>query len=262
MITHNVASVDGRLTIAPGVLLVGGDERWEAIAGSAEGYARVMAHYRPQVLLEGSGSLVSDDAAPDPLPPPPATDHDLRSDFLPEEVVGAPDRRWFTVVDGRGRVRWQFKELPGPEWAGWHLLVLVSEQTPVEYLAYLRSETIPYLVVGPVSVELGTAVDRLAERLGAETIVSTGGGRLNGALLRAGLVDRVEVEVVPALIGGPQTPALFDAPALGPDQQPTALSLVSVDTTDEGHVIAVYDVIAERPPPDPARSDPSTPDAS
>lgn len=241
LITHNVASLDGRLTIGPGVLLMGGDERWQAIAGDGDGYRDVMARHEPQAVLEGSGSFVSEDAEPTPWPEASgAGEH--HGHFLPADVVDVRGRRWFTVVDGRGRIRWQFKEFPDPEWAGWHLLVLVAESTPAEYLAYLRGEAIPYLVVGSSGVDLPTAVETLGRELGVEVIVSTGGGRLNGALLRAGLVDRIEVEILPAVIGSTGTPALFDAPPLGPADTPTRLRPAEVSTTDDGHVLLTYDV--------------------
>jgi hypothetical protein len=42
--------------------------------------------------------------------------------------------------DGRGRVRWQFKEFPDPAWSGWLLLALVCAATPASYLAGLRAD--------------------------------------------------------------------------------------------------------------------------
>jgi riboflavin biosynthesis pyrimidine reductase len=242
VIAHNVASLDGRITVAPNTLLVAGEPRWSAIAGSAGGYGRIMQRYRPEVILEGSGSLVSDLDQPTPLPGVDDEAHErLRADFLPAEVVGVPGRRWFTVVDSRGRVRWQFKQFPDPDWAAWHLLVLVSRQTPPEYLAYLRRETIPYLVIGQSRVDLAAAIRVLGERFAAATVVSTGGGRLNGALLRAGLVDSIDIEFLPAIIGGAATPALFDAAPLGPDEWPTPLALASVEVHADGSITALYE---------------------
>ena len=51
----------------------------------------------------------------------------------------AAGRRWFAVVDGRGRVDLQFTEWPDPAWAGWHALVLTSHAAPDEHLALLRT---------------------------------------------------------------------------------------------------------------------------
>ncbi len=60
VIVSNVASMDGRLTLAPGVNLMAGDERWTAMMGDlGDPYARVRATHDPQVLLEGSGSLLN-----------------------------------------------------------------------------------------------------------------------------------------------------------------------------------------------------------
>jgi riboflavin biosynthesis pyrimidine reductase len=57
------------------------------------------------------------------------------------------------------------------------------------------------------------ALKKMRSLLGVEKLISTAGGRLNGALLRAGLVDEINVEYLPAVIGGRQTPSLFDAPS-------------------------------------------------
>lgn len=240
---HNVASLDGRIAIAPNTLLVGGEPRWDAIAGSAGGYERMMRRYQPEVILEGSGSLVTDLEDPAPLPVVDSDEAErLQADYLPSEVADVSGRRWFAVVDGRGRVRWQFKQFPDPEWAAWHLLVLVSRGTPREYLAYLRRETIPYIVAGDSRVDLPEALRRFGDQLGATTVVSTGGGRLNGALLRAGLVQRIDIEFVPAIIGGAGTPALFNAPPLRPDDWPVDLEQVSVEVHADGRITAIYDL--------------------
>jgi riboflavin biosynthesis pyrimidine reductase len=244
VITHNVASIDGRLTLAPGVLLLTGDDRWTRIAGDSDPYARIRATHDPDALLEGSGSFVTDDAPPaDHTPPDSEADAGLGDDrYLPSEAVEVEGRRWLVVVDGRGRVRWQFKEWPDPAWAGWHILVLTSGAVSPSHLAWLRAEGIPYIVVGDGPVDLAGALRLLAGELGVRTLVATGGGRLNGALLRAGLVDEVDVEYLPAVIGGRGTPSLFDAPPLTADELPVGLGLLDVQRTDDDHVLVRYSV--------------------
>jgi 2,5-diamino-6-(ribosylamino)-4(3H)-pyrimidinone 5'-phosphate reductase len=59
-------------------------------------------------------------------------------------------------VDGRGRIRWAYKEWPDEAWRGWHLLVLAARSTPAGYLA--------------------EALARMGERLGVKTVLSTAGG--------------------------------------------------------------------------------------
>lgn len=105
----------------------------------AQTLQRMIATHRPQAFLEGSGSFMLEGQTAERLPPVAGDAQALYQDYLPEAVVRRPGHRgWFTVVDGRGRVRWTFKEYPAEEWQGWHLLVLVALHTPPEYLAYLR----------------------------------------------------------------------------------------------------------------------------
>lgn len=242
VITHNQTSVDGRVAISPGRLLMF-DERWPKT--DADPYADVKSRLRPRVLLEGSGSFVTDAADPGaPLPdvPDEVARSELRRDFLPTDVVTKATAGWLAVVDSRGRVRWAYKEYPGEEWVGWHLLVLVATQTPVAYLAYLRREEIPYLVAGADRVDLEVALRKMRVLLRADTVVCTGGGRLTGALLRAGLVDEIEIETVPIAVGGTTTPSLFAGPDLGPDARPTPLHLVDVERRAGDRVLLRYAV--------------------
>jgi 2,5-diamino-6-(ribosylamino)-4(3H)-pyrimidinone 5'-phosphate reductase len=245
VVIHAVASVDGRMTLAPDVLLLYGDDRWQAVAGSSDDvYERLKLTYKPQVFLEGSGSFVPSNTKPEPLPPAGGEPQSLYQDFLPHDIVHRPGHQgWFTAVDSRGRVRWFYKEFEG--WEGWHLLVLVAHHTPPEYLAYLQREKIPYLVAGEKRVDLHTALEKLESQLDITCIVSTAGGRLNGALLRAGLVDEISIEFFPAIIGGFETPALFDSPALKPDEWPTRLELISAQVQAEERVRLRYQVISE-----------------
>ena len=245
VVVHAVASVDGRITLAPDVLLLYGDERWKAVAGSSDDvYERLKLTHEPQAFLEGSGSFVASNTEPGHLPAVTGDPKSLYQDFLPDALVHRPGHRgWFTVVDSRGRVRWAYKEWPEERWEGWHLLVLVAHHTSPEYLAYLQREDIPYLVAGEERVDLRLAMEKLGSQLEVGCVVSTSPGKLGGALLRAGLVDEVGVEFFPAVIGGFETPSLFDSPALRPDEWPAQLELISAQVHTEGRVWLRYRVV-------------------
>jgi 2,5-diamino-6-(ribosylamino)-4(3H)-pyrimidinone 5'-phosphate reductase len=243
VVTFNVASLDGRIAASRDRLLLWGDERWRALGEEGEAYRWLKSMHAPQANLEGSGSLVREGDEPAPLPPVEGDASHLYDDYLPESVTGRPGHRgWFAAVDGRGRVRNWIKDgaVFGEEWQGWHTLVLVAHATPAAYLAYLQREAVPYLVAGSEGVDLGVALGKLGARLGVTTILSTAGGRLNGALLRAGLVDEVNVELLPGVVGGLDTPSLFDSPALGPEENPVRLELVSAQVQHGGQVWLRY----------------------
>jgi 2,5-diamino-6-(ribosylamino)-4(3H)-pyrimidinone 5'-phosphate reductase len=197
--------------------------------------------FQPQVYLEGSNSFVIDSAGPlTNLPTDFGEPLDvLYTDFLPEEVLNRPGHeKWLAAVDSRGRVHWDVKS--GGEF---DVLVLAARATPAPYLAYLRRERVPYLVVGEERVDLAVALRRMREQLGVTRVLSTAGGGINGALLRAGLIDEIHVVIGPFAVGGLTTPTLFDGPELGPGEAPTPLKLLSTHVESNGMLWLRYEVL-------------------
>lgn len=201
--------------------------------------------YGCTATLEGSGSLVAEGSEPTPLPRCTIDPAELYTDFLPAEILArpSPPRMWFTAVDGRGRVRWI------EEHADWDVLVLVCRTTPADYLGYLRAERICYLVAGDDRVDLAAALTAMAAQLGIRCVMSTAGGGLNGALMRAGLIDELTLTLSPVLVGGVDTPSVLDGPPLAVGVAPTPLRLLSVYTDTGGSVRLRYEVL-KRPSAD------------
>jgi riboflavin biosynthesis pyrimidine reductase len=201
----------------------------------------IKKQYGCNAVLEGSGSLVEENAEPDPLPPVGAdVDHDqLYRHHLPAERTRqpSPPHMWFTTVDGRGRVRWV------EEHENWDILVLACRSTPADYLGYLQRERICYLIAGDDRVDLAAAIAAMGTELGISCVLSTAGGGLNGALLRNGLVDELHLSLFPSLVGGLGTPSIMDGTPLGLGESPTPLRLLSVHTDAAGTVRLHYDVV-------------------
>jgi 2,5-diamino-6-(ribosylamino)-4(3H)-pyrimidinone 5'-phosphate reductase len=245
VIVSVIATVDGRIALnrVERLLDEGSNLRWKTPwppdVGEllARRTAAIEQRHGPTVVLEGSGTFVADDDGPLDLPDSSAPADELWTDFLPYRSP-----KWFVVVDGRGRVAWTHK---GDEETS--LLVIVSRGTPLPYLAYLRRERIPYLVAGAHQVDLESALTKIRMLLGGECVVSEAGGGLNGALLRAGLVDELHIITIPALIGGLGTPSIMDGPPLEPGSLPARLRTIDVQVGVDGTIWASYAVVGGGP---------------
>ncbi len=235
------ASLDGRITLGSNLTMFDTDERHESL-GTRECWKsfteRAKEMYRPQLMFDGSNMVVKAGAELRELPPFEGDPGPLYHDFLPNEVVNDPARNgWLGLVDGKGRFRNGYHGE-----GGWHIIHFTTLDAPPEYLTFLRRENIPYLVCGRGKVDLAGILAKARDLLGVESAVTSSGGRLSGALLRAGLLDEVNVWLNPVVIGGFETPCLFDSPELAPDEWPTALELVSAEPFGDGGLWLRYRV--------------------
>ncbi len=88
-------------------------------------------------------------------------------------------------------------------------VVLTTELASTERAQALEAQGAKVLRCGSgPSVDLSLAMRRLAEA-GISSILLEGGGRLNGAMLAAGLIDKLVMFFAPKIIGGLQAPASF-----------------------------------------------------
>jgi riboflavin biosynthesis pyrimidine reductase len=139
-------------------------------------------------------------------------------------------------VDTLGKLRWSSGDLDGD-----HLICLVSERVPEDYLAMLRERGASYVVAGAPTVDLGGALEQLGEKFGIRTLLLEGGGHINGAFLEAGLVDEVSLLLVPGIDGRRGIPAVFDG--MGATRAAgVPLKLKSVEQRQGGSLWIRYEV--------------------
>ena len=112
------------------------------------------------------------------------------------------------------------------EVAGDHVVAVLSERVSDDYLALLRERGVSYLLAGARDVDLALALAKIGERFGVRTLMLEGGGKINGGMLRAGLIDEVSLLVAPAVDGRIGAPALFDVEG---DASPCRLALEAVE---------------------------------
>ena len=107
----------------------------------------------------------------------------------------------------------------------------------------LRASDHPGVTV--VADDAADTVARLRAEAGDGDIWLYGGGRLFGGLLAAGQVDRVEVTIVPVLLGG-GVPLLTPARSTPTEAGCAALALRDTHRYPSGMVTLTYDVAGAR----------------
>jgi 2,5-diamino-6-(ribosylamino)-4(3H)-pyrimidinone 5'-phosphate reductase len=140
-------------------------------------------------------------------------------------------------VDTVGKLRWSSGDLDGD-----HLICVLSERVPTDYLAMLREKNISYIVSGASSVDLAHAVKLLGDHFGIRTLLLEGGGHINGAFLQAGLVDEISLLMLPGIDGRHEIPAVFDGVAPS-NNTAVPLILKSVEQRESDALWIRYEVL-------------------
>jgi 2,5-diamino-6-(ribosylamino)-4(3H)-pyrimidinone 5'-phosphate reductase len=216
------------------------DGRIEGFDQDAGRYYRLGFRWRSEAILMGSVTAQAFG------PAEPASQRILTvpaPERLPvvagfEDLVYNP-RPLLVVPDSRGRVRNWVHALARP-WYG-AIVVLTSRATPAAYLDYLDRRGIAHLTTGEEQVELSAALELLQARYGVQSMRTDCGGRLNGALFAAGLVDEVAVIINPSLAANPKSQSFVTLPhavaAVG-----LPLELREVDRLNDGAVWLRYEM--------------------
>lgn len=139
------------------------------------------------------------------------------------------------AVDTKGTLLWN-KDRVGDE----ARLVIMSEQASKEYLAYLDSKNISYIVCGKKHIDLARASEILHDEFGVQRMAIVGGGHINAGFLDAGLLDEVSVLLAPGIDGRGGMAAMFDG--LPMDREPFQLKLESVKPYADGAIWIRYTV--------------------
>jgi 2,5-diamino-6-(ribosylamino)-4(3H)-pyrimidinone 5'-phosphate reductase len=221
---YNEVTLDGKITGFDG----------DGIRYYARGF-----RWRSDAIL--MGSVTAEAFGPNESPA------EQRGELPPREPAGFPPgfaelvhepRPALVVPDSGGRLR-NWTHARAQPWYG-RIIVLVGERTPRAYLEHLDRRGIEHLTAGHERVDLALALHRLGRRHGVRSIRTDSGGALNGALLAAGLVDRIAVIIAPRLGSDPGAQTLIQLPGSLPEAP--ALRLVESEVLDDGALWLVYDV--------------------
>jgi 2,5-diamino-6-(ribosylamino)-4(3H)-pyrimidinone 5'-phosphate reductase len=215
-------------------LAVSVDGRLDGIEVDLERYYAIAARFEADAILAGSETAIA------AIERYGGAENVYDEGVAAERAVEGDPRPLIAVVDGRGRVRRWSSFQQAPYWGRW--VALITQDVPAAHRAYLASRNIDVLVCGSGYVDLALALERLARDYGVRRVRVDSGGRLNGALLRAGLVDEVHLLVCPWLAGGTSPRSSFITDDLAPDASGTRLEPLGVESFEDGAVLLSYRV--------------------
>jgi len=228
IICHMVSSIDGRLH----------PSRWTPPAKgvtvdvSAQ-YETVASQIDAKGFIIGRTTMAEFSAA---------TEHEARLGAAVKRDAHQADRQGkdlAVVIDPKGKLHYS-----GNTASGGHITAVLSEKVSDAYLDALRAAGVSYLFAGEDGDDLHLAMDTLGEVFGVKAILLEGGGRINGAFLKAGLIDEISVLIAAGIDGLAGVSSIFDY-AGDKDDKPAAgqsLRHMATETLDGGTVWLRYQV--------------------
>ncbi|QGY01892.1 RibD family protein [Methylobacterium mesophilicum SR1.6/6] len=229
IICHMVTSIDGKLH----------PSRFTVPASGVDG-ARLRQHYDEVSAKFGAqgwmcGRVTMQEISKGKARPVTGPGVSSREPFVGDRR----DRNLAVAIDPHGKVHYGQDNLLGD-----HAVAVLSETVSDAYLAELREDGVSYLFAGRDGRDLAKAMDALGETFGVETLLLEGGAAVNGAFLKAGLIDEISVLIFPAVDGLAGVPTIFEY-AGEPDERPgagQALRHFHTETLEGGMVWLRYRV--------------------
>jgi len=236
VICHMAASIDGRIVV----------DGWPESVSAAvrREYEKVHESYDADGWICGRVTM-------EPFAGAVRSDADVAREYLgaaAREDFIAPGKHdsFAFAIDASGRLAWRSNDIGGD-----HVVAILSERVADDYLAFLRERDVSYLLAGARDVDLELALKKIGSRFGVRSLMLEGGGKVNGGLLRAGLIDEISLVVVPVADGRIGTAAVFDVDADG--FSPSALVLEQFERLADDVLWLRYRVKARADEPRPER---------
>ena len=118
-------------------------------------------------------------------------------DYIYEKIS---ECKFFAVCfDRKGSLNWKKNVLEDelPQYNNSHIIQVMTENVKEEYLAYLRSIGLSYIICGKDDIDLDLCLEKLRLKFGIKVLLLEGGSLINGTFMKAGVIDEISLVQVP-----------------------------------------------------------------
>ncbi|KAK8876513.1 hypothetical protein M9Y10_006727 [Tritrichomonas musculus] len=224
VIIHMYTSIDGKI-----------DGDWMDLPG-----CKVSGDYYDNILFQmgnananGSNTVVMYAAKGHPDLSKYKTDGIEYEDWVPN----IKSETWDVSFDRKGRAGWEknYFEYGGKKSRA---IEVITKLASKEYMAFLRSMEIPYIVCGDDEINFEESLIKIKKYFGIDTMVLGGGALINGAFLKAGLVDEISIVIGPYVSGDTGIKDTFDTNHALVNQ---LFKVKQVKQLDDGGIHLIYE---------------------
>ncbi|MCH4023552.1 MAG: dihydrofolate reductase family protein [Acetobacter sp.] len=196
IICHMISSVDGRIVT----------ERWTSPVDGRDRDAIINQYFDIEKNYDADGWIIGRTTASEHFvkaaePRKGSTDRFPRKAY----VAHTSAKRLAIIMDPRGRLQYEQPDIEGD-----HIVAVLAETVADEYLQSLQDHGISYCFAGPDGHDISKAVDVLGNTFGRRKVLLEGGGRINGAFLKAGVIDELSLLIYPGIDGLSRVASSFD----------------------------------------------------
>ena len=213
VICHMLASLDGKID----------GEFFSApeCAPAVQQFAKVRTVYNCNATLYGTTTMEGGyaDGQIGTLP---------KSDtvYSREDYVAVSDvDNYIVSLDPQGVLAFSGKYLEKKNRPKAHIIEVLSEQVSSDYLAYLRSLDISYVITGKEQLDCKLLLEKLKSLFGIEKLMISGGGLTNWSFVQENLIDELSLVIAPVADGGCESATIFEKAGFLPHRSPAAFTL-------------------------------------
>ncbi|MDG6222568.1 MAG: dihydrofolate reductase family protein [Candidatus Bathyarchaeota archaeon] len=207
------------------------DESLTNFQVNMELHYQIAGNYNADAHLIGSKTMTAGfELFNEPIP------EENKSDF--EKPNRSNSLPYWVTVDSKGILQGVLHACRRLEYSR-DIIVLITEETPQEYVEYLQERNYHFHVVGKKHVDLKCALELLSQKYGVKTVLADTGRVLGNLLLNQSLVTEISLLVHPVIVG-PSCYGMFL------DSKNLKLNLIHNETFDKKYVWLVYTVEKEQ----------------